>query len=596
MNSLPTHEHRLNLPEVLEWLVADGMVARSDADALKVERQLKGGNTHPLILVAEQKWRSLVPPGKLLNLETLTEWLAAKVGLPYQHIDPLKIDFTGVADVVSSAYASRFAILPIGIDLREVVIATSEPFLREWEKELEQILKKKIRRVLANPADVSRYLVEFFNLAKSVKKAAQAGGQGGNLSSFEQLVELGRTNRQLDANDQHIVHIVDWLWQYAFDQRASDIHIEPRRDMGIVRFRIDGVLHQVYQIPMAVMTAMTSRIKLLGRMDVIEKRRPQDGRIKTRMPDGGEVELRLSTLPTAFGEKLVMRIFDPEVLVRDFKELGFSEEDLSRWQEMTARPNGIILVTGPTGSGKTTTLYSTLKQLATPEVNVCTIEDPIEMVEPAFNQVQVQHAVEMGFAEGVRALMRQDPDIIMIGEIRDLQTAEMAIQAALTGHLVLSTLHTNDAPSAITRLQDLGMPAYLINATLLGVMAQRLVRTLCPHCKKAAPMTETDRQVWRSLVLPWKANEPQQIYRPVGCLECRMTGFSGRVGVYELLLMSPELRKLLGKETDVARVREQACREGMRPLRISGALKVAAGLTSLEEVVRVAPPADEGSA
>lgn len=595
MNSLPTHEHRLNLPEILEWLVADGIVLQDSASALKAERQLRGGNVHPLIVVAEQKWRSLLSHQKPLTLEVLTEWLADRVGLPYQHIDPLKIDFTGVADVVSSAYAARFSILPIGINTQEVVIATSEPFLREWEGELGGILKKRIKRVLASPADVSRYLVEFFNLAKSVKKASQAGGVGSGLSSFEQLVELGRTNRQLDANDQHIVHIVDWLWQYAFDQRASDIHIEPRREVGVVRFRIDGVLHQVYQIPMGVMVAMTSRIKLLGRMDVIEKRRPQDGRIKTRMPDGEEVELRLSTLPTAFGEKLVMRIFDPDVLVRDFKELGFSEDDLSRWEQMTSRPNGIILVTGPTGSGKTTTLYSTLKQLATPEVNVCTIEDPIEMVEPAFNQMQALSSIDMGFAEGIRALMRQDPDIIMIGEIRDLETAEMAIQAALTGHLVLSTLHTNDAPAAITRLLDLGIPDYLISTTMLGIMAQRLVRTLCPYCKKPMPMTEEDRQLWRSLVLPWKANEPEQIYHPVGCLECRMTGFKGRLGIYELLLMSTEIRKFLGKETDISKVRDMACREGMRPLRISGALKVAAGLTSLEEVVRVAPPVDEGS-
>lgn len=595
MNSLPTHEHRLNLPEILEWLVADGIILQDSASALKAERQLRGGNVHPLIAVAEQKWRSLLSSQKPLTLEVLTEWLADRVGLPYQHIDPLKIDFTGVADVVSSAYAARFSILPIAINTQEVVIATSEPFLREWEGELGGILKKRIKRVLASPADVSRYLVEFFNLAKSVKKASQAGGAGSGLSSFEQLVELGRTNRQLDANDQHIVHIVDWLWQYAFDQRASDIHIEPRREVGVVRFRIDGVLHQVYQVPMGVMVAMTSRIKLLGRMDVIEKRRPQDGRIKTRMPDGEEVELRLSTLPTAFGEKLVMRIFDPDVLVRDFKELGFSEDDLSRWQQMTSRPNGIILVTGPTGSGKTTTLYSTLKQLATPEVNVCTIEDPIEMVEPAFNQMQALSGIDMGFAEGIRALMRQDPDIIMIGEIRDLETAEMAIQAALTGHLVLSTLHTNDAPAAITRLLDLGIPDYLISTTMLGIMAQRLVRTLCPHCKKAMPMTEEDRQLWRSLVLPWKANEPEQIYHPVGCLECRMTGFKGRLGIYELLLMSTEIRKLLGKETDISKVRDMACREGMRPLRISGALKVAAGLTSLEEVVRVAPPVDERS-
>jgi general secretion pathway protein E len=591
-----THEHKLDLDEVLSWLEADGMVTSRDVEEL---RHARGGRTsarHPLIVIAERKWRRALPPHGVLHLEALTEWLAEHVGLPYQHIDPLKVDFSSVSDVVSSTYAARFSILPVGMDAREITFATAEPFLREWEKEIEHALQRKVRRVVANPVDVSRYLVEFFNLAKSVKRAVQSGVQGSGLSSFEQLVELGRANQQLDANDQHIVRIVDFLWQYAFDQRASDIHIEPRRDIGLVRFRIDGVLHQVYQVPAVVMAAMTSRIKLLGRMDVIEKRRPQDGRIKTRLPNGDEVELRLSTLPTAFGEKLVMRIFDPEVLVRDFAQLGFSADDLSRWQGMTAKPNGIILVTGPTGSGKTTTLYSTLRQLATPEVNVCTIEDPIEMVEPAFNQMQVQQALETGFAEGVRALMRQDPDIIMIGEIRDLETAEMAIQAALTGHLVLSTLHTNDAAAAITRLQDLGVPGYLINATLLGVMAQRLVRTLCPHCKKSTPMSEVDREVWRSLLAPWKSQEPAQIFHPVGCLECRMTGFSGRLGIYELLVMSPNLRKLIGKETNADAVREQAYREGMLALRISGAQKVAAGSTSLEEVARVAPSADEGAA
>ncbi|MBS1129980.1 MAG: type secretion system protein E:ral secretory system protein N-terminal [Proteobacteria bacterium] len=593
MNDKNVGEHRLALTEVLDWMVEDGLVSREAADSLKAERRLHGGKIHPLIVIADQKWRTTKPPIRLLSLEVLTEWLAARCGFDYLHIDPLKIDFTGVAEVMSSAYAARFGILPVQVTTREIVIATAEPFVREWVEELQQILRKQIRRVMANPDDISRYLVEFFNLAKSVKKAAAKGEVTSGLSSFEQLVELGKGNKQFDANDQHIVHIVDWLWQYAFDQRASDIHIEPRRDLGIVRFRIDGVLHQVYQIPMTVMNAMTSRIKLLGRMDVIEKRRPQDGRIKTRTPAGQEVELRLSTLPTAFGEKLVMRIFDPEVLVRDFRSLGFSDEDQARWKQMTALPNGIILVTGPTGSGKTTTLYTTLKQLATPEVNVCTIEDPIEMVEAAFNQMQVQQSIDLGFSDGVRALMRQDPDIVMIGEIRDLETAEMAIQAALTGHLVLSTLHTNDAPSAITRLLDLGVPAYLINSTLLGVMAQRLVRTLCPHCKKPTPTTEEQRAAWRSLVAPWKSAEPAQIWQPVGCLECRMTGYTGRVGVYEILVNSPEIRRLIKPLTEIPKLREQAFREGMRPLRISGALKVAQGVTSLEEVIKVAPPSDD---
>jgi general secretion pathway protein E len=589
MKQTNTGDHKLTLPEVLGMLLADALIDQAQADALIASRRGHRHESHPLTLISEQNWKSLLAPNKLMHLEALTEWMAQRTGLGYYHIDPLKIDFTSVTDLMSSEYAARYGILPVKVTATEVLIATSEPFLRDWEKTMQPILRKEIRRVVATPTDISRYIVEFYNLAKSVKSASKDNRGGSSQASFEQLVEMGKSNRQFDANDQNIVHIVDWLWQYAFDQRASDIHIEPRRDLGIVRFRIDGVLHQVYQVPMSVMHAMTSRIKVLGRMDLVEKRRPQDGRIKTRT----EGELRLSTLPTAFGEKLVMRIFDPEVLVRDFSELGFSEEDLARWHKMTKQPNGIILVTGPTGSGKTTTLYSTLKHLATPEVNVCTIEDPIEMVEPAFNQMQVQHSLELGFADGVRALMRQDPDIIMIGEIRDLETAEMAIQAALTGHLVLSTLHTNDAPSAITRLIDLGVAPFMINATLLGVMGQRLVRTLCPHCKQPVALDAEDTAEWAELVSPWKSKPPAQIHQPEGCLECRMTGYKGRVGIYEILLMTPGLRKLVTPTTDVAPLRDLACREGMKPLRISGALKIGSGLTTLEEVVKVAPPATQ---
>ncbi len=585
-------EHKLQLAEVLDLMTEDGLISREEADALITERKLHRLDQHPVLLIADRNFHSALPPNKLLTVEMITEWLAKKVGLEYLHIDPLKVDFSSVTDLMSNDYAGRFCILPLQVTATEVVVATAEPFLREWEKVVTHISRKEVRRVIASPHDINRYLAEFYNLAKSIKSAAKNSATNTSTgASFEQLVELGKSKNSFDANDHHIVHIVDWLWQYAFDQRASDIHIEPRREFGLIRFRIDGVLHQVHQLPMSVITAMTSRIKLLGRMDVMEKRRPQDGRIKTRTTDGQEVELRLSTLPTAFGEKLVMRIFDPEVLVRDFSELGFSAEDAARWQQMTQRPNGIILVTGPTGSGKTTTLYSTLKHLATPEVNVCTIEDPIEMIEPAFNQMQVQHGIDLGFAEGVRALMRQDPDIIMVGEIRDLETAEMAIQSALTGHLVLSTLHTNDAPAAITRLLDLGVPPYMISATVLGIMAQRLVRTLCPHCKHPQNMTDIDNELWDHLVAPWKSNRPAQLYSGEGCLECRMTGFSGRIGIYELLLMTPELRKLITDKTDVAALREQASREGMKPLRISGALKVAAGVTTLEEVIKVAPPA-----
>ncbi len=590
----PAREGRLTLAEVLDWLVEDGMVAAEAADRLKKERRYYRGASHPLVVIADQQWKSAAPPHRVLALEPLTEWLARRSGLEYLHIDPLKVDFSAVTEVMSSAYATRFRVLPVGVTTREAVIATAEPWDRDWEQELSRILKLEIRRVIANPVDIARYQVEFYNLAKSVKGATRSAGGGSGLSNFEQLVELGASNKQLDANDAHIVRVVDWLWSYAFEQRASDIHIEPRRDLGIVRFRIDGVLHQVYQIPAPVLAAMTSRIKILGRMDVVEKRRPQDGRIKTRTLDGQEVELRLSTLPTAFGEKLVMRIFDPEVLVRDFRELGFSDDDRQRWKEMTERPNGIVLVTGPTGSGKTTTLYSTLKTLATPEVNVCTIEDPIEMVEPAFNQMQVQPAIDLDFADGVRALLRQDPDIIMVGEIRDLQTAEMAVQAALTGHLVLSTLHTNDAPSAVTRLLELGVPPYLLNATINGVMAQRLVRTLCPHCKQKVELHRAEEvAAWEALVAPWKTNRPASICKPVGCLECRMTGFLGRVGIYETLVYSSGIKAVIANGADLARLREEAIKEGMKPLRISGALKVAAGATTIEEVLKTAPPAHE---
>jgi general secretion pathway protein E len=583
-------EHRLTLTEVIDALVADGMVDSAEAARFKQERRYHKGDTHPIIVIAEQRWKSLLPPHRPLDLEHLTQWLAKWCGLEYMHVDPLKINISGVTEVMSISYATRFRILPVDVTANEVVIATAEPYQRAWEAEMLPILRKDIRRVISNPDDITRFQVEFYNLAKSIKGAMKKGDIAGGASNFEQLVELGRGNKQFDANDQHIVTIVDWLWQYAFEQRASDIHIEPRRDLGIVRFRIDGMLHQVYQIPMTVLKAMTSRIKILGRMDVIEKRRPQDGRIKTRTPDGQEVELRLSTLPTAFGEKLVMRIFDPEVLVRDFSELGFAPEESKQWNEMASRPNGIILVTGPTGSGKTVTLYSTLKHLATPEVNVCTLEDPIEMIEGSFNQVQILPDIGMGFAEGIRSLMRQDPDIIMVGEIRDLETADLAIQAALTGHLVLSTLHTNDAPSAMTRLTDLGVPSYLLSATVLGVMAQRLVRTLCPKCKQAGGMRAEDEAAWNALVAPWKSNMPAQIYHPVGCLDCRMTGYRGRVGIYEIMPLSDEIKRLVANGAELSKLREQAMREGMKPLRIAGAKKVAAGLTTIAEIITVAPP------
>jgi general secretion pathway protein E len=578
---------RITLEPVLRDLVSDGLVSTEDAERLLADRRLNHGEQHPLVILDAQKLKDPRNPRKLLHLEQLSEWMAGKVDMPYLHIDPFKIDFAAVTKLMSTAYAQRYRILPVGVTDTEATIATCEPFVRDWEASLQQILRLNIRRVIANPIDIQNYIVEFFSLAKSVRGAtAKDQGAYSSIANFEQLVQLGKSGK-LDANDQHVIHICDWLFNYAFDQRASDIHLEPRREIGNVRFRIDGVLHNVYQIPTTVMAAMTSRIKVLGRMDVVEKRRPQDGRIKTVTPDGGEVELRLSTMPTAFGEKLVMRIFNPDVLVKNFGDLGFTDDDLKKWSGMIAKPHGIILVTGPTGSGKTTTLYSTLKHLARPEVNVCTIEDPIEMVEPQFNQMQVQSNIGVDFATGIRTLMRQDPDIIMVGEIRDLETAEMAIQSALTGHLVLSTLHTNDAPAAVTRMLDLGVPAYLLNSTVLGVMAQRLVRVLCPACKEKAPLEES---AWELLVSPWKAPKPDTTFIAKGCLDCRMTGYVGRIGIYEMMVLNSDIRSMINEKTDMDKLREQAYREGVKPLRISGALKVAAGITTVDEVMKVAPP------
>ncbi len=584
----PQADHRLELSQLLADLVADGLVPKDAADQLISNRRFSRSDTHPLVVIADQKWKDPRQPRKLLHLEALTQWLADKVELPYFHVDPFKIDFAAVTKTMSSAYAERYRILPVAITTREVTVATCEPHVRAWEEQIRQVLRLEIKRVIASPLDIQSYLVEFYNLARSIKGATTKDkGAVTDIANFEQLVQLGRSGK-LDANDQHIVHICDWLFNYAFQERASDIHLEPRREVSNVRFRIDGALHQVYQIPTPVMAAMVSRIKVLGRMDVVEKRRPQDGRLKTVTPDADEVELRLSTMPTAFGEKLVMRIFNPENLVKNYRELGFTEDDERKWGQMVSHPHGIILVTGPTGSGKTTTLYSTLKQLAEPDVNVCTVEDPIEMVEPAFNQMQVQQSIGVDFASGIRTLMRQDPDIIMVGEIRDLATAEMAIQAALTGHLVLSTLHTNDAPSAITRLLDLEVPSYLLQSTILGVMAQRLLRTLCPHCKEPH---ELDESAWEHLVSPWKAAKPVgSTYVAKGCLDCRMTGYMGRIGIYETMVMTPELKKVITPETDLAVLQDKAYKEGMKPLRISGAMKVAAGLTSLEEVLQTAPP------
>ena len=582
-------ERKLTIVEVLNWLVEDQLISINEQQAIGLFAvKWENRNKDLTEIICDYQSEVGSECGKDFTATKLNKWLAARIGLPLFHIDPLKIDATAVTSICTQPYAERFNILPVQVDSDTIVVAVSEPFEQEWERDLKQIHKKVFKRVFASEKDIKRYIGELYAFSKSVKNASKRHADSGQLNNLEQLVELGQSS-DLEVNNQHIVNLVDWLLQYAFEQRASDIHLEPRREQSNVRFRIDGVMHQVYQIPTSVMAAVISRIKILGRMDIAEKRRPQDGRLKTRN-DKGEVELRLSTMPTAFGEKVVMRIFDPEILLRDFSALGFNKREKKLWAGMTQQAHGIILVTGPTGSGKTTTLYSTLKQLATPEINLCTVEDPIELIEPAFNQMQVEHRIGLDFASGIRTLMRQDPDIIMVGEIRDLETAEMAIQASLTGHLVLSTLHTNNAPSAISRLLEIGVKPYLVKLTLLGVMAQRLIRTLCPQCKK---QTEISEEQWQVLVRPFAIKKPKFIYRATGCVKCRNTGYSGRIGIYEIFQNTSLIQQQIVENCDANSILKLAIKDGMQTLRLSGVEKIMEGITTAEEVLRVAPESME---
>lgn len=576
----------LDLKGFLNGLSVSGRISQEDLEFVVGNRRKPEERDHHILLyLANLELEDRLGAGRVLDIESLTMELSKQCGQDYYRIDPLKIDVAEVTQVMSLAFANRHKILVVEVTAFQVTVACAEPYINSWETDLAHTSQKKIKRVVANPVEIERVTTEFYSLSSSIRGASANGTHKKGIGNLEQMLELGKL-KDPEANDQHIVNVVDWLLQYAFEQRASDIHIEPRREQGNVRFRIDGVLYTVYSLPMQVLSAVTSRLKILGRMNVAEKRRPQDGRIKTKSPKGNEVELRLSTLPTAFGEKLVMRIFDPEVLLKPFEELGLAHDDLARWNSIISNNHGIVIITGPTGSGKTTSLYSTLKSLATEEVNVCTIEDPIEMVEDSFNQMQVQENIDLNFADGVKALLRQDPDIIMIGEVRDLATAEMAIQAALTGHLVFTTLHTNDAPSAITRLLELGVPSYLIKATVVGIMAQRLVRVLCPHCKQKV---DVKQDVWDSVTLPWKVKLPKKAAESVGCLECRNTGYRGREGIYEVMPFTETLQKFTESKADLPGLRTQAYKEGMLSLRLSGAQKIAAGTTTVNEILRVSP-------
>ena len=512
----------------------------------------------------------------------LARLIAEDAALPFFKIDPLRLDMEMIESKISRPFARKHKMVPVAVRDGKLIVALVNPFDTVALDSYQTMVKQEMELVVAAESDVVGVITEQYGFRASVTKAERDLKGGFDLANLEQYVKL-KSGAEIEASDSHIVNAVDYLLQHAYDSRASDIHIEPKREFAQIRFRIDGVLHEIQRVPKLVNLAVTSRLKTMCRMDIAEKRRPQDGRIKTAR-EGKEIELRVSTLPTAFGEKMVMRIFDPEVLVRDLSGLGFYEDELATFAEWIKRPYGIILVTGPTGSGKTVTLYSALKSLATPEINITTIEDPVEMVYDDFNQTSVQPKVGITFASALRTILRQDPDIIMVGEIRDQETAQNAVQAALTGHLVFSTLHTNDASSSITRLVDLGIQPFLISSTLVGTMAQRLVRRVCEDCKQNRPLTMEEAGMLSLQAPPGKRIIVKE---GAGCNRCRNTGYFGRSGIFEILPIDNAIRDLIDRGEDFLKIKDMAVKRGMRTLRQSALRKLAEGQTTFEEVIRV---------
>ncbi|TLM68503.1 MAG: type II/IV secretion system protein [Deltaproteobacteria bacterium] len=517
--------------------------------------------------------------GRILTEDAVTEVIARAVGIEFHKIDPLRLDLDLITAHISRAFALKNLMLPLAMAEGELIVAVADPFNTQGLDDLQRIRNLQVRPVLASRTDIVKALGEFFGFRASVQAAESEMGKGTDLSNLEQYFHM-KGPHEIESSDKHIVSAVEYLLRYAFDQRASDIHIEPKRQKSLVRLRVDGVLHNLHTIPKNLHPPIVSRIKLLARLDLAEKRRPQDGRIKTQH-QGKEIELRVSTLPVAFGEKVVIRIFDPELLMQDLDRLGFYPREYQLYFSFIRKPNGIILVTGPTGSGKTTTLYSSLRMLASPEVNIVTVEDPIEMVMEEFNQVGVQTAIDVTFATVLRNILRQDPDIIMIGEIRDRETAEIAVQAALTGHLVLSTLHTNDAPSSVVRLLDLGVPAFLIASTVVGINAQRLVRSICPNCKRERRLTPHEIDY---LQLP-EGDYP--VWEGEGCTECRGTGYKGRTGIFEMMDFTDRVKGVLASGATLDTLVAAARADGLIPLRQVAIRKMLEGVTTFEEVVSV---------
>jgi general secretion pathway protein E len=577
---------------VADVLVRCGRIAPEHAEVIRKEarsvpRRVRSHKAYEQRAVAYDLITSLqLPdrerPGDIVGEIAIAQALAADAKLDYVRIDSLSLDADLIESRMSRPFARRHRMIPLEMTNGKLRVACANPFDLEAIDSFRRIAEREIELVVASEPDILKAITDFYGLRHSVKRAERDLTTGIDLGNLEQLVRM-KSETEIESSDQHVVNAVEFMFQHAFESRASDIHIEPKRGQSLIRFRIDGVLHDIQTMPGVVHKAVVSRVKTMSRLDIAEKRRPQDGRIKATRA-GREIELRVSTLPVAFGEKVVMRVFDPEVLMMDLPGLGFYPDELAIFNDFITRPHGIVLVTGPTGSGKTTTLYSALKTIAHREINVTTIEDPIEMVYDAFNQVAVQTKVGITFAGAMRHILRQDPDVIMVGEIRDGETAQYAIQAALTGHLVFSTLHTNDAAASISRLSDLGVERYLVSSTLTGAMAQRLIRKICPHCT-------TERQLTDDEVRTLRISVPQgkrvKVKEGEGCVECRGTGYLGRTGIFEILPIDEGVKELVVRGADSPEIKREAVNRGMRTLRQSALRKLAEGVTTFEEVVRV---------
>ena len=518
-----------------------------------------------------------------LTEEVIMSAIADDLGLPFKKIDPLELDLDVVTKMIAKPFAKKHLVVPIELVDGELKVAMYNPLNHEALEDIKRVSRVKISPVVSTKTDILKIITEFYGFKSSIVAAEkELVTPLTDLGNLEQYMKL-QSSHEIKSTDQHVKNAVDYLLNYAFEQRASDIHIEPKRDFGTCRLRIDGILHNIYSLPKGVYPAIVSRIKSLSRINIAEKRRPQDGRMKVAYKEK-EAEIRVSTVPVAFGEKVVLRVLNPDVLFKDLEELGFFPMDLIAYHSFLKHPNGIILVTGPTGSGKTTTLYSSLRFLSSPELNITTIEDPIEMVCQDFNQIAIQPLAGITFASILRSILRQDPDIIMLGEIRDLETAENAIQAALTGHLVLSTLHTNDAISSISRLIDLGVEPFLINATLIGVIAQRLVRRICPHCMESVVLGHDELQ---SLGITLEQEGQIELKKGKGCVQCRKTGYQGRVGIYEIFEVTERIRQHIGNQTSLESIAKISREEGMSTLRESAIRNMLKGVTTYSEVLRV---------